>query len=95
MKTVCLIQGNTQLVPPEREQVAGELRRLHDEEHNDLYSPTNVIRVIKSIKMRWTGHVARTGKRRGAYGILVEIPEGRRPLRRARCRQEDNVKMDL
>jgi hypothetical protein len=53
------------------------------------------MRVIKSRRMRWAGHVARMGEGRGAYSILVVIPEGRRPLGRPRCRWEHNIKMDL
>jgi hypothetical protein len=54
-----------------------------------------IIRVMKSRRLRWAGHVARTGERRGAYRDLVGKPEGRRPLERPRCRWEDNIKMDL
>jgi hypothetical protein len=73
----------------------GEWRRLHNEELNDLYSTPNIIRVMKSRRMRWAGHVARRGKKRVAYRILVWRPEGRRPLGRPRHRREDNIKMDL
>jgi hypothetical protein len=71
---------------PKRDEAIGEWRRLHDEELNDLYSSPNVIRVIKSRRMRWTGHVARMGEKRGVYRILVGRPEGRRPLGRPRRR---------
>jgi hypothetical protein len=80
---------------PKRDEVTGEWRRLHNEEPNDLYSSPNIIWVIKSRRMRWTGHVARMGEGRGAYRILVERPEGRRPLGRPRHRWEDNIKMNL
>jgi hypothetical protein len=80
---------------PKRDGVTGEWRRLHNEDLNDLYSSSKVIRVIKSRSMRWAGHVARMGEGRGAYRILVEKPEGRRPLGRPRSRWEDNIKMDL
>jgi hypothetical protein len=80
---------------PKREEVTGEWRRLHNEDLNDLYSLPNIIRIIKSRRMRWAGHVARMGKGRGAYRILVERPEGRRPLGRPRRRWEDNIIMDL
>jgi hypothetical protein len=63
-----------------RDEVTGEWRRLHNEELNDLYSSPNIIRVIKSRRMRWMGHVARMGERRGAYRILVGRPEGRKHL---------------
>jgi hypothetical protein len=62
---------------------------------NDLYSSSNIIRVIKARRMRWVGHVARTGEERGAYRILGGRPEGRRSLARPRGRWEDNIKMDL
>jgi hypothetical protein len=56
---------------------------------------TNYARVIKARRMRWAGHVARMGKMRGTYNILVGRPEGRRPLGRPRRRLEDNIKMNL
>jgi hypothetical protein len=78
-----------------RDEVTGEWRKLHNEELNDLYCSPNIVWVIKSRRMRWAGHVARMGDRRGLYGVLVEKPEGKRPLGRPRCRREDNIKMDL
>jgi hypothetical protein len=80
---------------PKRDEVTGEWRRLHDKELYALYSSPNTIRVIKSGRLRWAGHVARTGERRGAYRALVGKPEGRRPLGRTRRRLDDNIKMDL
>jgi hypothetical protein len=80
---------------PTRDEVTGEWRRLYNEELNDLYSSPNIIRVIKSRKMRWTGNVARMGEGRGAYRILVGRPEGRRPIGRPMRRWEDNIKMDF
>ena len=71
------------MVRPKRNEVTGEWRKLHTEELNDLYSP-NIIRVIKSIRMRWAVHVAHVGERRGTYGVLVLKPEGKKPLRRPR-----------
>ena len=75
-----------------RDEVAGEWRRLHKEELNDLHSSPNITRVIKSRRMRGAGHVARMGERRGAYWILVGDSEGKRPLGRPRRRWEDNIK---
>jgi hypothetical protein len=80
---------------PKRDGVTGEWRRLHNEGLNDLYSSPNIIRVIKSGRMRWAGHVARMVEGRGAYRILVGRPEEMRPLGRPRCRWEDNIKMNL
>jgi hypothetical protein len=80
---------------PKRDEVTGEWRRLHNKELYALYSSPNIIRVIKSRRLRLTGHVARMGDRRGAYRALVGKPEGRRPLERPRHRWEDNIKMDL
>jgi hypothetical protein len=60
-----------------------------------LYSSPNIIRMIKSRRMRWAGHVARAGENRNAYRILVEKSEGKRPLGRPRCRKVDNIKIDL
>jgi hypothetical protein len=68
---------------------------LHNDELHDLYSSLNVVRVIKSRRMRWAGHVACMGDGRGAYRVLVGRPEGKRPLGRTRRRWEDNIKMDL
>ena len=72
-----------------------EWRRLHNGELNDLYSSPNIVRVIKSKRMRWAGHVARMGEERGVYRVLVGKPEGRRPLGRLRRRWVDNIRMDL
>jgi hypothetical protein len=80
---------------PKRDEVTGEWKRLHNKELYALYSSPNIIRVIKSRRLRWAGHVARMGERRGAYRALVGKPEGRRPLGRSRRRWEDNIKMDL
>jgi len=73
---------------PRRDEVTGEWRRLHNEELNDLYvnSSPNIVRVIKSRRMRWAGHMARMGEERGVYRVLVGKPEGRRPLGRPRRR---------
>jgi hypothetical protein len=77
--------------------VTGEWRKLHNEELHNLYSSPNLIRTIKSRRMRWAGHVARMGEKRNAYRILLGKPEGRRPLGRPRRRWVDNItrKMDL
>ena len=65
---------------PRRDEVTGEWRRLHNEEINVLYCSPNIVRVIKSRRMRWAGHVARMGEERGVYRVLVGKTEGRRPL---------------
>ena len=62
---------------------------MHSEELNDLYSSLMIVRVIKSRIMRWAGHVARMGERKGVYRVLVGKPEGTRPLGRPRRRWED------
>jgi hypothetical protein len=79
---------------PKREE-GGSWRKLHNDKLHDLYSSPNIVRVIKSRRMRWAGHVARVGEGRGAYMFLVGRPEGKRPLRIPRRRWEDNIKMDL
>jgi hypothetical protein len=79
---------------PEREE-DGSWRKLHNNELYSLYSSPNIVRVIKSRKMRWARHVARMEEGRGVYRILVRRPEGKRPLGRPRRRWEDNIKMDL
>jgi hypothetical protein len=68
---------------------------LHNDELHSLYSSPNIVRVIKSRRMRWVGHVARMGKGRDVYRVLVRRPEGKKPLGRPRRRWEDNIKMDL
>jgi len=76
-----------------RDEVTGEWRRLHNEELNDLYSSPNIVRVIKSRRMRLAGHVARMGEERMVYRVLVGKPEGKRPLGRPRRRLVD-IRMD-
>jgi hypothetical protein len=83
------------LFGPKRDKVTGEWRKLHNEELHDLYSSPTIVRVMKSRRMRWAGHVARMGEGRGVYRVLVGIPGGKRTLGRPRCRWEDNIKMDL
>jgi hypothetical protein len=78
-----------------RDKVRGEWGKLYNEELNDLFSSTNIVRVIKSSRMRWAGHVSRMGERRGVYRVLVGKPKGKRPLGRPRRRWKDNNKMDL
>ena len=65
---------------PRRDGVTGEWRKLHNEELNDLYSSPNIVRVIKSRRMRWVGHVALMGERRGVYRVLVGKPERKNNL---------------
>ena len=71
---------------PRRDNVTGDWRKLRNEELNDLYSSPNIVWVIKSRIMRWAGHVARMGEKRGIYRVLVGKPEGKRPLGRPRHR---------
>ena len=68
---------------------------LHNEELIDLHSLPNIVRVVKSRRNRWAGHVARMGEGRGVHRVLIGKPEGKRPLGRPRRRWEDNIKMDL
>jgi hypothetical protein len=69
--------------------------RKHHNELNELYCSPNIVRVIKSRRMRWTGYAVRMGEGRCMYSVLVGKPEGKRPLRRPRHRWEDNIKMDI
>jgi hypothetical protein len=78
-------------IGPKRDEVTGKWRKLHNEELNDLYSSPNIVRVIKSRIMRWTGHVARMRDRRGVHRVLVGKTEGKIPLGRPRPRWEDNI----
>jgi len=80
---------------PRRDEVSEEWRRLYNEELNDLYSSPNIVRVIKSRRMGWAGHVARMGEEKEVYRFLVGKREGRRPLGRPRRRCVDNIRMDL
>jgi hypothetical protein len=81
---------------PNREEVAGSWKRLHNEELHNLYASTNIIRVIISRRVRLAGHVARMGEMRSAYSILVGKPEeGKRPLGRSRCRWEVETRQHL
>jgi hypothetical protein len=76
------------------DEVMGDWRKLHNEELHNLYFSSNIIRMIKSRRMRWAGHVARMGKT-NVYRILVGKPEGERPLGRPRRRWVDSIKIDL
>ncbi|KAJ4448596.1 hypothetical protein ANN_10615, partial [Periplaneta americana] len=78
-----------------RDEVTGEWRKLHNTELYALYSSPDIIRNIKSRRLRWAGHVARMGESKNAYRLLVGRPEGKRPLGRPRRRWEYNIKMDL
>ena len=80
---------------PKRDEVTGEWRKLHNEEFSDLYSLPYIVRVVKSRRMRWAGHVARMGAGRVVHRVLVGKPEGKRLLGRPRRRWEENIKMDL
>ena len=76
---------------PKWDLVKGEWRIPHNENRNDLYLSPNIIRISKSRRMTWAGHVARIGDSRVVYGVLVERPEGKKPLERPRRRWEDNI----
>jgi len=71
---------------PKRGEITGEWRKLHNEELRDLYSLPNIVRVVKSRRMRWAGHVMRMWEGWGVHWVLVGKPEGKRPLRRPRRR---------
>ena len=80
---------------PRRDELTGEWRRLHNEELNDLYSSPNIVLVIKSIRMRWAGHVARMGEERGCIGSWWGNRRERDHWGRPRRRWVDNIRMDL
>ena len=80
---------------PRRDEVTGDWWRLPNEEINVLYYSPNIVRVIKSRRMRWAGYVAHMGEERGVYRVLVGKPEGKRLLGRPRCRRVDYIRMDL
>ena len=79
---------------PERDELTGEWRKLHNEELNDLYSSPDIVRVIKSSRMRWARHIALMGQTRSVYRVLVGKPEGMKPLGRPKRRCENNIKID-
>jgi hypothetical protein len=76
-------------------EVTGESRKLHSGELRNLCSSPDIIRQIKSRRMRWAGHAASMGEGRNVYRVLVGKPEGKRPLGRPRRRWEDGLKLDL
>jgi hypothetical protein len=78
-----------------RDGVMGGWRKLHNEELHNLYSSPSIIRIIKSRRMRWAGHVAQMGEKRNVSRVLVGKPEGKRPLGRPRCGWIDNIKINL
>jgi hypothetical protein len=80
---------------PKRDEVTGEWRKLHSGELHTLYSSPDIIRQIKSRRMKWAGRVARMGDGRNVYRVLVGRPEGKRPLEKPRRRWEGGIKMDL
>ena len=80
---------------PKRDELTGEWRKTHNEELNDLYSLPNIVRVVKSRRMRWAGHVVRMGEDIVMHRVLVVKPEGKRPLGKPRRSWEDNIKMDF
>jgi hypothetical protein len=80
---------------PKRDEVTGEWRKLRNEELHDLYSSPSIIRIMKSRRMRWAGHVARMGEKRNAYRLFVGKPNGKRQLGSPIRRWEDNIRMDL
>jgi hypothetical protein len=80
---------------PKRDGVTEKWRKLHNGELHNLYSSPDIIRQMKSRRMRWAGHVARMGEGRDVYSVLVVKPEGKRPFERPRRRWKDGIKMDL
>jgi hypothetical protein len=83
------------LFGPKKDEVTGEWRKLHSEELHILYSSLNIIRQIKSRRMKWAGHVVRMGEERNVYTALMGKPERKRPLGRPRRRRENGIRMDL
>jgi hypothetical protein len=77
---------------PKRDEVTGEWRKLHNEELHNLYSSPDIIRQVKSRRMRWSGHVARMGEEKKVYKVSVGKPEGKRPLGRPRHSWEEDLR---
>jgi hypothetical protein len=86
--------GVLRIFGPKREEY-GSWRKLHNDELHNLYSSPNIVKVIKSRRMRWVGHVARRGESRGVYRVSVGRPESKRSLGRPRRKWRNNIKMDL
>jgi hypothetical protein len=80
---------------PKRDEVTGEWRKLHSEELHNLFSSPDIIRQVKSRRMRWAGHVVCIGEKRKLHKILVGKSEGKRPHGKPRRRWEDGIRMDL
>jgi hypothetical protein len=80
---------------PKKDEVTGGWRKLHNEELHNLYSSPSIIRMIKSRRLRWVGHVARMGEKRNAYRISVGKPEGKRSVGRPRRGWVDNIKLNI
>jgi len=80
---------------PKRDKVTGDWRKLNTEEHNDLYCSSNIVWVKMLRRMKWLGHVAHMGERKGAYRVLVGKSEGKRPPGRPRYRRKGNINMNL
>jgi hypothetical protein len=87
--------GAEEIFGPKRDEVTREWRKLHNKELHNLYTSPNIIRMIKSRRMRWAGHVARMREKRNAYNVLVGKLEGKRPLGRPRSKWMNNIKIDL
>jgi hypothetical protein len=80
---------------PKKDEMRRKRRKLHNEDLRNLYSSLNVIKIIKSRRMRWAGHEARIGENRNPYKLFVRKPEGKKPLGRPRHTWVNNIKMDL
>jgi hypothetical protein len=78
-----------------RDEVTGGWRKLHNEELHDLYSSPSIIRIMKSRRMRWAGHVERMGEKRNVYKLLIRKPEGKRPMGRPRRMWMVNIEIDF
>jgi hypothetical protein len=89
-----ILENRMLIFGPKREE-DGSWRKLHNDELHSLYYSPNTVRVIKSRRMKWAGHVARIEEGNGVYRVLVGRPEGKRPLGRPRRRWDDNIKMSL
>jgi hypothetical protein len=87
-------RGLRKIFGPKRD-ANGPWRKLHNDELHKPHSSQNIVKVIKSRRMRWVGHVARMGEGRGVYRVLVGRSEGKKPLGRPRCRWDDNIKIDI
>jgi hypothetical protein len=87
------VQGSQESIWAKRDEIIGGWSKLHNKELHDLYSSPNIVRMLKSRRMRWAGYVARIGEKKNTHGVLMEKPKGKEQLGRSKHRWENNMRM--